>query len=101
MTNLNFLFAAYTAVWVLLFLYISVAVASESRRSTRRSKSCATCCSGASEPDRHAARSPLPDLPAPDAVGGQPAPALLLGALSAARPRQLGERALSHSRAAG
>ncbi len=24
MTNLNFLFAAYTAVWVLLFLYILV-----------------------------------------------------------------------------
>ena len=24
MTNLNFLFAAYTAVWVLLFLYIHV-----------------------------------------------------------------------------
>jgi CcmD family protein len=24
MTNLNFLFAAYTAVWVLLFLYVLV-----------------------------------------------------------------------------
>lgn len=24
MTNLNYLFAAYTAVWVMLFLYISV-----------------------------------------------------------------------------